>query len=146
MLLNLYTGPVPLRKYIPEPAANPDTGEIVVPINMAPILYTGDANYSAKTRFDRMTKYFGDKRVNAVATFQVPHQSSKHYWKKGLAPLISQRIEVGMFGNQNTVCKPVTPGWRATVEKLKISLLEIYSDCFIFFTLVCCSFWPFEMS
>jgi hypothetical protein len=83
LLLNLYTGPVPLRKYIPEPAANPDTGEIVVPINMAPILYTGDANYSAKTRFDRMTKYFGDKRVNAVATFQVPHQSSKHYWKNG---------------------------------------------------------------
>lgn len=27
--------------------------------------------------------------------------------------------EVGMFGNQNTVCKPVTPKWRTTVEKLK---------------------------
>lgn len=27
--------------------------------------------------------------------------------------------EVGMFGNQNTVCKPVTPAWRTTVEKLK---------------------------
>jgi hypothetical protein len=27
--------------------------------------------------------------------------------------------EVGMFGNQNTVCKPVTPGWRTTVEQLK---------------------------
>lgn len=27
--------------------------------------------------------------------------------------------EVGMFGNQNTVCKPVTPKWRSTVERLK---------------------------
>jgi hypothetical protein len=27
--------------------------------------------------------------------------------------------ELGMFGNQNTVCKPVTPGWRATVDQLK---------------------------
>ncbi|MCW2306712.1 endonuclease NucS domain-containing protein [Rhodobium gokarnense] len=27
--------------------------------------------------------------------------------------------EIGMFGNQNTVCKPKTPGWRSTVERLK---------------------------
>lgn len=27
--------------------------------------------------------------------------------------------EVGMFGNQNTVCKPVTPKWRSTVDRLK---------------------------
>ena len=27
--------------------------------------------------------------------------------------------EVGMFGNQNTVCKPTAPRWRATVERLK---------------------------
>jgi hypothetical protein len=27
--------------------------------------------------------------------------------------------ELGMFGNQNTVCKPVTPGWRTTVDQLK---------------------------
>lgn len=26
--------------------------------------------------------------------------------------------EVGMFGNQNTVCKPVTPKWRSTVKEL----------------------------
>jgi hypothetical protein len=30
--------------------------------------------------------------------------------------------EVGMFGNQNTVCKPVTPSWRTTVERLKAVL------------------------
>jgi hypothetical protein len=24
-----------------------------------------------------------------------------------------------MFGNRNTVCKPVTPEWRTTVERLK---------------------------
>lgn len=30
--------------------------------------------------------------------------------------------EVGMFGNQNTVCKPVTPKWRSTVDRLKALL------------------------
>jgi hypothetical protein len=28
--------------------------------------------------------------------------------------------EVGLFGNQNTVCQPTTPKWRHTVERLKI--------------------------
>jgi len=28
--------------------------------------------------------------------------------------------EVGLFGNQNTVCQPSTPKWRHTVERLKI--------------------------
>jgi len=27
--------------------------------------------------------------------------------------------EIGFFGNQNSVCKPTTPKWRATVERLK---------------------------
>lgn len=27
--------------------------------------------------------------------------------------------EVGLFGNQNTVCRPLTPKWRHTVERLK---------------------------
>ncbi|MCR8957344.1 endonuclease NucS [Variovorax sp. S2] len=27
--------------------------------------------------------------------------------------------EVGLFGNQNTVCKPTTPKWRHTVDRLK---------------------------
>ncbi|MEA2488369.1 MAG: hypothetical protein QOH21_161 [Acidobacteriota bacterium] len=27
--------------------------------------------------------------------------------------------EIGFFGNQNSVCKPVTPKWRTTVERLK---------------------------
>lgn len=27
--------------------------------------------------------------------------------------------EIGLFGNQNTVCRPVTPKWRHTVERLK---------------------------
>lgn len=33
---------------------------------------------------------------------------------------IEQAIsEIGLFGNQNTVCKPTTPKWRYTVERLK---------------------------
>ena len=27
--------------------------------------------------------------------------------------------EVGLFGNQNTVCQPTTPKWRHTIERLK---------------------------
>lgn len=34
-------------------------------------------------------------------------------------PLSQAVQELGMFGNQNTVCKPTTPKWRATVERLK---------------------------
>lgn len=30
--------------------------------------------------------------------------------------------EVGFFGNQNTVCKPTTPKWRTTIERLKTQL------------------------
>lgn len=29
--------------------------------------------------------------------------------------------ELGLFGNQNTVCQPTTPKWRHTVERLKIA-------------------------
>lgn len=35
-------------------------------------------------------------------------------------PLTQAVREVGFFGNQNTLCQPVTPNWRATVERLKV--------------------------
>jgi len=28
--------------------------------------------------------------------------------------------EIGLFGNQNTVCKPTTPKWRHTIDRLKL--------------------------
>ena len=34
-------------------------------------------------------------------------------------PLDQAVDEIGLFGNQNTVCKPRTPKWRTTVERLK---------------------------
>ncbi|MEN9479521.1 MAG: hypothetical protein RLZZ298_916 [Pseudomonadota bacterium] len=34
-------------------------------------------------------------------------------------PITQAVQEIGMFGNQNTVCKPTTPKWRSTVERLK---------------------------
>ena len=39
-------------------------------------------------------------------------------WEK-VVPANQGVQELGMFGNQNTVCKPVTPSWRTTVERLK---------------------------
>lgn len=34
-------------------------------------------------------------------------------------PLENSFQEIGLFGNQNTVCKPTTPKWRSTVDRLK---------------------------
>lgn len=39
-------------------------------------------------------------------------------WIK-VVPLNEAANELGMFGNQNTVCKPTTPKWRTTVDRLK---------------------------
>src|SRR5690606_34227649 len=36
-------------------------------------------------------------------------------------PLLGAVNEVGLFGNQNTVCAPRTPKWRHTVERLKLA-------------------------
>jgi hypothetical protein len=44
-------------------------------------------------------------------------------WLQTLA--LEQAIqEIGMFGNQNTVCRPTTPKWRQTVERLKLKLTQ----------------------
>jgi hypothetical protein len=34
-------------------------------------------------------------------------------------PLEKAVQEIGLFGNQNTVCQPTTPKWRSTIERLK---------------------------
>ncbi|GAG74322.1 unnamed protein product, partial [marine sediment metagenome] len=34
-------------------------------------------------------------------------------------PIKKAISEVGFFGNQNTVCKPTTPKWKYTIERLK---------------------------
>jgi hypothetical protein len=34
-------------------------------------------------------------------------------------PLEDAVNEIGLFGNQNTVCKPITPKWRYTIDRLK---------------------------
>lgn len=36
------------------------------------------------------------------------------------APLEGAVQEIGLFGNQNTVCKPTAPKWRTTVDRLKM--------------------------
>jgi hypothetical protein len=39
-------------------------------------------------------------------------------------PLEKAVQEIGLFGNQNTVCKPTAPKWRSTVERLKERFTE----------------------
>lgn len=34
-------------------------------------------------------------------------------------PLENAVHEIGLFGNQNTICRPTTPKWQSTVERLK---------------------------
>jgi hypothetical protein len=43
-------------------------------------------------------------------------------------PLERAVDEVGLFGNQNSVCKPTTPKWRSTVERLKARFPAFDSD------------------
>lgn len=39
-------------------------------------------------------------------------------------PLADAIQEIGLFGNQNTVCKPTSAKWRTTVERLKVKFPE----------------------
>jgi hypothetical protein len=39
-------------------------------------------------------------------------------------PLENAVQEVGFFGSQHTVCKPTTPKWRSTVERLKEKFVD----------------------
>lgn len=43
-------------------------------------------------------------------------------------PLSRAIREIGFFGNQNTVAKPVTPKWRETVERLKLKFPNYGQD------------------
>jgi len=43
-------------------------------------------------------------------------------------PLSQAFSEVGLFGNQNTVCKPTTPKWRHTVDRLKVKFSDFDRD------------------
>lgn len=92
--LNLYSGPVPLGRWISESFLEGSSTEVRASTGFAPILYTGDANYSTKTRWRRLSEYLGPKRVNAISTFQVPHHGSKYNWKNGIARLVSPRHSV----------------------------------------------------
>jgi hypothetical protein len=39
-----------------------------------------------------------------------------------MASIKSAFSEIGLFGNQNSVCKPITPKWNHTIERLKAVL------------------------
>jgi hypothetical protein len=71
----------------------------------------------------------GDRRASEVLTDATYHREFasdperiEHFvpvrWLHAV-PLEQAVNEIGLFGNQNTVCKPTTPKWRSTVERLK---------------------------
>ena len=90
--LSLYCGPVPLRRYIPQPKVT--NGEVPSHQSYSPLLYTGDGNFSTKTSWRRIFWYLGETRMEAVSTFQVPHHGSKHNLFKGSSSLIAPRYSV----------------------------------------------------
>ncbi|KPD10328.1 hypothetical protein [Phaeobacter sp. 11ANDIMAR09] len=92
--LSLYTGPVPLSRWKLEGGSVVDSNATPISDAPAPILYTGDGNFSTKTHCLRLTKYLGEKRSEAIATFQVPHHGSRYNWKKGNALLVSPQFSV----------------------------------------------------
>lgn len=61
---------------------------------------------------------------NASYLREAAHNLDQAEWFVPIAwehtvPLPQAVNEIGLFGNQNTVCKPTTPKWRQTVERLK---------------------------
>lgn len=71
----------------------------------------------------------GDRPIREVATRSGFHQEfdqdperCEYFvpvdWLETV-PLEQGIKEVGLFGNQNSICKPTTPKWRSTVERLK---------------------------
>jgi hypothetical protein len=50
-------------------------------------------------------------------------ENAEHFVKVNWLDAVSAKqavYEVGLFGNQNTVCQPTAPKWRHTVERLKV--------------------------
>lgn len=39
-------------------------------------------------------------------------------------PLDKAVSKIGLFGNQNTICRPTTPKWRITIKRLKTHFPE----------------------
>lgn len=69
-------------------------------------------DYASREDYHQLYRQMGDDEENAE--FLVPvrwlHTVSRD----------QAFSEVGLFGNQNTVCKPTTPQWSHTVERLKL--------------------------
>ena len=70
------------------------------PIAVMPLLTNGE-KYAGNALNDEMAEYF--VRVEWFDTVDAAHAVD----------------EVGLFGNQNTVCRPTVSKWRHTVERLK---------------------------
>lgn len=68
---------------------------------------------------DRIGSYHIDRADDPEACeYFVPVQ-----WMQTV-PLAEAFHEIGLFGNQNTVCKPTSAKWRSTVERLKVKFPE----------------------
>lgn len=65
---------------------------------------------------DELTKYT-DLKKNAADPEKAEH-FVRVQWLDTV-PETKAMNEVGLFGNQNTVCQPTTPKWRHTIERLK---------------------------
>lgn len=57
--------------------------------NKCSILYTGDGYLDTGARFNQMTRYLGNHRMDRVSCFQVMHHGAERNWHEGIAKKIS---------------------------------------------------------
>jgi len=60
----------------------------------------------------------GDRYREDADSLEMAEHFVRVQWLE-VVPKANAFSEIGLFGNQNTVCRPKTPKWRHTVERLK---------------------------
>lgn len=70
-----------------------------------------------KACLDVLSKYLDRLKANAKDPEKAEHFVRVEWLDT--VPETKAFNEIGLFGNQNTVCQPTTPKWRHTIERLK---------------------------
>lgn len=93
----------------------PKVGYVGVGVVTGPPVRASDFTIEGKPAFAVLTADYHRRYADDAekSEYFVPVK-----WVKEV-PLAGAVNDVGMFGNQNTICAPKTPAWRATVDSLK---------------------------
>lgn len=93
-------------------------------VGVAEVLGRAEPAKSFRVKTPNGEKFILDvvKRAGYHKQFAEDPQNSEYFvpvkWLQ-VVPVKDAVQEVGMFGNQNSICKPTAPRWRQTVDRLK---------------------------